>query len=288
MTSEQALANTIDADIEIKQVQIGKYLINYAKAGSGPPLLLIHGANIGWGMWYKNIGPLSKHFTVYAVDLPGAGRSTKLDYQFMVAEKDLYEPVEQFIEKLGLGKCNVIGASIGGWVALRLATNFPSKITKMVLVNSVGFANYMGISDRIIGYYPFAKLICRTVLKQKKDNKNIEKFIRGVFFDKEFNFGAQFMEYFYETMMESHNLLFISRLSRISRSLVMKDELRKIVTPTMVVWGIEDKVMPLKKNRENFGLIDNLVVEYLDSSGHFPSMEKSEDFNNKVLSFFSP
>ena len=77
MDTEKKLADSIDASIEIKQMDIGKHRINYAVAGQGPALLMIHGANFGWGMWYPNIPALAKHFTLYMIDLPGAGRSSR-------------------------------------------------------------------------------------------------------------------------------------------------------------------------------------------------------------------
>jgi len=76
MTTEQTLANSLGIELAIKQIPIGAHKINYLVAGKGEPLLLIHGANFGWGVWYPNIPELAKHFTVYAIDLPGAGHSS--------------------------------------------------------------------------------------------------------------------------------------------------------------------------------------------------------------------
>src|SRR3989344_8879229 len=111
MDTEKALADRLGIPYKIKKIKIGKYLINYfeagppaGEAGAGKPLVLIHGGNIGWGQWYPNIPELSKHFKIYAIDMPGAGRSSKLDYAKLSFEKDYFEILSKFLQKLNLKK----------------------------------------------------------------------------------------------------------------------------------------------------------------------------------------
>lgn len=285
MTYEEKLAQAIDADIKIKQIQIDKFLINYIVCGVGPPLLLIHGANIGWGMWFRNIKELSKNFTIYAIDLPGAGRSSKMDYSQLDPERDMLQIVNKIIDSLKLENFNILGASIGGWIALRIVMSHPEKINKVILSNSVGLANYMGLSDKIIGFYPFAKFISQTILRPVRNNKLVEKFLRGTFYNKKLFLPEEFIDYFYETMAASHNLLFISRLTQLTKRLILEDYLSKINNRTLIIWGENDQIMPLKKNLTNFNLIPNISVEIMEQSGHFPSIEQPDEFNKVVENF---
>jgi predicted nucleotidyltransferase len=64
--------------VKLEQVKIGEFVINYATAGKGLPIVLIHGGNIGWGQWYPNIPELARYFKVYALDLPGGGRRSRI------------------------------------------------------------------------------------------------------------------------------------------------------------------------------------------------------------------
>ena len=285
MDTEKKLATIIDANITIKNCEISGHKINYMVAGDGPPLLLIHGANFGWGMWYPNISELAKHFTVYAIDLPGAGRSSRIDYSKLDLERDFVGVVEQFINKLQLKDFHIIGSSAGGWLALKMALANPNKVNKIIIQNTVGFADYMGLFDKVIGFYPLARLVAKTALKPTRENKNIEKFLRGIFYNSNLDLKPEFIEYFYETMATSHNLLFISRMTALTKQFLLEDKLKEVKNKTLIVWGENDKIMPLRKNSHNFSLIPDVKIEIFSNVGHIPSLENSTMFNETTLSF---
>lgn len=281
------MADSIGVPIEIKETVIGAHTIRYVVAGKGEPLLLLHGANFGWGVWYPNIAEFAKYFTVYALDLPGAGRSSRVDYRTLDPEKDLWGVVERFVQERQFKKFSAIGCSVGGWLAMRLALRYPDRIQSLILENTVGFANYFNFSDKVIGFYPFAWLLTKTVLRPIRSNKRIEGFLRGIFYDKSLKLPPEFLEYFYETMATSHNLLFISRLAALNKKFVLKDKLPTIAAPVMIVWGVEDRIMPLAKNQENFSLLPKQKQVLVAGAGHVPSLEKPEQFNFEVLQFLN-
>src|SRR5687767_11503664 len=99
MKAEKSLLNKIGADAKLKDVKIGKFKLHYLEAGKGEPIVLIHGANIGWGQWHKNIDLLAKSFKVYALDLPGAGKSTRLVLKDQDIAKIYVESVHKFLKK---------------------------------------------------------------------------------------------------------------------------------------------------------------------------------------------
>lgn len=274
-------------DAKISQIQIGEHTINYLEAGAGEPLLLIHGANFGWGQWYKNIPALAKKFRVIAIDLPGAGRSSRIDYARLDPEKDFYEVVRGFIERLRLDNLQIVGVSMGGWVTLQIALKSHFHLKRIVVVNSVGFVDYMSASDLVIGLYPLASFIASTILRPKRNNKNIERFLRNIFFDKQLNLASEFINYFYETMSTSHNLLFISRLTALHKELSLESRLSLISIPTLIVWGSNDKIIPYKKNKENVSLIPAAKVCLIDNCGHIPPLEKEVEFNECLSEFLS-
>lgn len=150
-STEEGLRRTLCSDTKIYKSVINGYTINHLEAGEGEPLLLIHGANFGWGIWYPNIDYFSKYFKVFAIDLPGAGRSTKIDYRDLDLQRDFIEVVSEFIKNNIQGTLNIIGCSAGGWVAARIALLFPEKINKLVFLNTFGFVDYFSLSDLVIG-----------------------------------------------------------------------------------------------------------------------------------------
>ena len=197
-------------------------------------------------------------------------------------------PARQVIDKLNLDNISLVGSSAGGWVALRLALTMPERIDKLVLANSLGFTDYLSVSDRIIGIYPFAKLLSKTVFRPTQKNKNIEKLLRSVFADPTTPLRKEFIDYFYETMETSHNLLFISKMSgflKVKKEFKIAKHLPKIRNQTLVIWGKRCKFMPLEKARRNIALLPNAKLKVFPNIGHIPSLEKSAKFNEEVIQF---
>lgn len=288
--TERRLAQVTGTIVNFNVVPLGKYLINYVSAGQGQPLLLIHGGNIGWGQWYPNIKSLAKNFKVYALDLPGAGRSSRVDFGNIDLERDMVDTTEAFIKYINVKKIHLVGSSNGGWVTLKLAQRKLSMIDKLVLVDSLGFTEFMGVPDRILGIYPLAKFLSQTALKPVRTNKNIEKFLRNVFYNQNLDLAPQFIDYFYKTMETAHNLLFISRLSSffgVRPEFIMKHQLPKIKNHSLIIWGEYDKLMPVKYNQPQWRLLPNSRFEVIKNAGHIPSIEKSGEFNKLLVKFLS-
>jgi pimeloyl-ACP methyl ester carboxylesterase len=271
----------------LDKVEINGHLINYATAGSGEPLLLLHGGNIGWGQWYPNIPELAKHYRVYALDLPGAGRSSRIDFAKLDLNQDLVEVAEKFIALKGLRRSVVIGASAGGWIAAQLALRDPEIISKIVLVDAVGLSGHFSFTDRVLSFYRLMKFVSKTLLSPERENRRVEAFLRGAFFSAAHPLRQEFIEYFYETMRDSHNLLFISRLAQhvVKGDLALMPELPKIKSEALIVWGEQDRLMPLEKCQPNFSLLSRAKVSVIKNAGHMPSLEKPEEFNSAVIAF---
>jgi pimeloyl-ACP methyl ester carboxylesterase len=285
--TERALANTLGIPYEIKQETIMGHHINSIRCGGGRPLLLLHGANFGWGVWYPNIRYLAKRYTVYALDLPGSGRSSLVEYNSLDVERDVYHVVRAWVETQGLRDCTVIGCSVGGWIALKLALEVSAdRIRSVIVENTVGFADYMGRGDKMIGWYPLARTVARTILRTTPDNRrNIEKFLRGIFFDHDLAIRSEFLDYFFETQARSHNLLFISRMTACAEQFFLMEKLPSLMRPVLIAWGKEDRIMPFEKNKNGFSLIKGAEVVTIDRAGHIPSFEQPEAFHTAVDTF---
>ena len=283
---EEALAQTLGIPYQILTVKLAQCSLNYFVAGDGPTVLLLHGANFGWGVWHPNIVELSKHFKIIALDLPGAGRSQRIDYSNLEAE-ELLAVVEEFVTKLNINDFSVVGCSIGGWIGLKLALQLGQRVRAVVTENGVGFADYMSTADKVLANRTFASLLVRFILRPVRNNIRIELFLRGIFANKQMPLCNEFLEYFYETMASSHNLLFISRLSAISKTLVLQKSLPQLMQPVCVIWGASDHIMPLQKNQPYFNLIPNVQVIIYEKTGHIPSLESPDRFNADIIKFIT-
>lgn len=286
--AQQRLSKIIKTELKSESIQIGDYNINYVVVGKGTPILLLHGANIGWAQWYQNIGELAKHFKVYALDLPGAGGSTTVNFYKTDFEKDFVEVVDEFITSKGFKKLSIVGSSFGGWIALRLAMQKKPYIDKIVLSNPLGFTTHMPVRFRPVSFKPLAIFLSKTALRPDRKNKNLEKFMRDVFADKKLDLAPEFIDYFYELSKTSHNVLFISRLAHFKgmrKELFLGSGLGSVKTPIMLIWGKQDPLMPFSTIQSSIKLVPDLKLEVLEDIGHMPPVEDPTKFNKLTISF---
>lgn len=104
------------------------------RRGHGKPLLMIPGLGAGNWLWYRNVDKLTKHFEVIMPELRGSGRSDKPDQHYSISlfAKDLHG----LFEALSLSRVHILGASMGGFIAQRLAAKWPERVEKLILVST--------------------------------------------------------------------------------------------------------------------------------------------------------
>ncbi len=118
-----------------KELSVGEFTVNFGTAGSGEPLLLLHGSERqeSWRVW-EPILPLADTYRVIAPDLLGYGKSTKPgetpDHRVQA------RVMRDFVEKLGIKRLSLMGSGWGGQVALQFALEWTESVDAMVLVAS--------------------------------------------------------------------------------------------------------------------------------------------------------
>ena len=124
----------------MEHVDVGGSRIAYTRAGSGPPLVLLHGAPCDSRTWQWMLSDLSKDYTVLAWDAPGFGESSDIDDSWRA--KQFADALAGFIAALGLQRPHVVGHSFGTMVALSLFQHHPAVPASLVLVG--GYAGWAG------------------------------------------------------------------------------------------------------------------------------------------------
>ncbi len=285
---ERELADSIVPGASINKITVGDYEVNYAKIGTGYPVVLIHGANIGWGQWHLNIAELAKHFTVYAIDLPGSGGSTKINFSKLNMEKDFVNVVRSTLSSLNLRGYHFIGHSIGAWIGLKLAME--GSVNKMILVNPLGLIQYMPWQYRPIAIPLIAKIISRTVMKPSREN--MKNFLQSVLYGKH-NLSDTFIDYFYESVnkdMVTHPLMLISRLSgffKMKDELVLSGDFHMIKSSILVIAGDKDPLIPVNLVSQSILAMPNAHLEVFADTGHVALLEKFNRFNRIAVEFLN-
>ena len=124
--------------IQSFDLKIGERKAHYLKAGSGCPVVLLHGGASDSNDWTETMPALSQHYSLYAPDMLGYGQTDRDKSSYYLSE--FVDFTFEFIQKLGLDSMALVGHSLGGRVCLEIALQHPEKVRRLVLIDTVGFA----------------------------------------------------------------------------------------------------------------------------------------------------
>ena len=257
---------------------------NYAVAGSGPPVILIHGMGACHVTWYENIGPLSQHFTVYALDLPAHGDSenpsrgvfnTPAGAQF----------IRQFMDRLRIRRASLIGNSAGGGIAAMFAIGNPSRVERLVLVDSSGLGRPVAWFLRLTSVPLVGELLHLCT-------GNGEKTLISSIFHRPRPLKPEVSRQLLDTRNRWSTRMRVVQSIRSGvgllgtrKRLQLVERLRELEIPLLVVWGEHDRVLPVSHAYEAARELPNAVVHIMRDCGHWPHMERPQEFNRLVETF---
>jgi len=142
MSKPAAADSTAPHDIQKRRRPIEGGQIAWEEMGSGPPLLLLHGYGGTARWWTRNVRQLARRSRVYALDLPGFGRSRlRGPFRFDRAATLLL----QWMDAEGIGSANIVAHSMGGQLALLFAARYPAKVRSLVLLAPAGMPFSTGL-----------------------------------------------------------------------------------------------------------------------------------------------
>jgi pyruvate dehydrogenase E2 component (dihydrolipoamide acetyltransferase) len=251
-------------------VEVGSRNIQYLKVGEGPPVLLLHGFGGDINIWVFNQEALSEApRTVYALDLPGHGQSSK-----DVGEGDLdsfVDTVAGFMDVMGIEKAHLVGHSMGGGIAASFALAHPERVESLILIASAGLGEEIN-GDYIEGF------IAANRRREMKDVLGLlfadPDLVTRQLVNDELRFKR--MDGVDEALRTTADKLFPD-----GRQAGVPD-LSGVEVPMLVIWGSEDKVVPVSHS-EN--VPEHARVEVLDNTGHMPQMEAAGRVNRLIGAF---
>ncbi len=244
--------------------------------GSGPPLLLLH-ANPGDHHDYDAVVPaLAVRYRTLAVDWPGFGASPPPASPRSASAMWMAAVLEDLVHRLQLEPVILVGSSVGGYAAARLAIEHPERVRALVLVDSGGFTPY-NVLKRLFCWFKGSEFVSRRMAGRfakfylRRRNPLVEQIIA-------------------RTYAGQSNLARVAIDAAIWRSFLHPDhDLRqraaKIMAPTMLIWGREDPVLPVGTDAQAAQrCIPGARLVVLDT-GHEPFAEDPETFLAAVEPF---
>ncbi|PYL52454.1 MAG: 2-hydroxy-6-oxo-2-4-heptadienoate hydrolase [Verrucomicrobia bacterium] len=246
--------------------------IHYVEAGRGVPLILIHGLADDTTIWDPVIPRLAARFRVIALDQIGFGRSDKplLNYRISTFVDFLHG----FMSELKIERASLIGNSLGSWVAAAYALEHPERIERLVLSDAAGYAALVKTMD--------ARAMSALRLASREDIRYL-----GALTFRDARFYRDIDAIFKQRMTAGDNYTVGQFLESMVRGDdVLDNRLRMINRPTLVIWGRDDKLIPLSFGERFHQEIANSQLQIIDNCGHMPQLECPTEFSAAVLQFF--
>jgi pimeloyl-ACP methyl ester carboxylesterase len=242
-------------------------------AGEGPPLVLLHGLGGSSANWALLAPRLAERHRVVLVDLPGHGRSGPLPAAPGIGP--YADRVALLLERLGLGAAVVVGHSLGGLVALRLAARHPGSVRGLVLAAPAGIASGTRAAERALAFVgwvqpgrrisPHWRVVARSGA--------LRRIVFGRWFaaDPE-TLGTDAVE----ALLGEIHLHTDTRSA--SRALTADDprlDLHEVRCPALVLWGAEDRQLPVD-DAFDYARRLRAPLRVIADCGHLPIVERPE------------
>lgn len=254
---------------------------NYIKAGSGDPLILIHGSGPGvtaFANWRGVIRDFAEHFTCYAPDTLGFGFT---DFPDDIAGFNMDRWVTHlvgFMDALGIGKAHVIGNSYGGALALAVATRHAERIGGIVLMGSAGRSEFRmtkGLED-VWGYEPSVENMRKLMQTFAHDPALVKDEIVRSRYEASIRPGVH----------EKYTSLFPEPRQRWLDELATSDEaLREMTQSVLIIHGREDVIVPVECSIAFHKIVPNSELHVFGNCGHWTQIEKRDRFVEIVIPF---
>jgi len=252
--------------------------VHYVEAGTGSPILLIHGWNGSTFDMRYTIAELSRQYRVIAPDLLGYGYSARPpDGDYSLAGQAAF--VISLMDRLGIQRASVLGHSMGGAIAMQLALRHPERIDRLILVASATAHEMM--RGRTIGLLARPIVPLATLLFVRESM--VQRGLRRAVHDPEFVTPEVLEGHYRPLRMKGH-----MRASMLQLSDRRKDppfDAREIRQPTLIIWGEHDRVVPLARGLELAEQIPNAQLAIIRSAGHLVLEEQPVECARALLPF---
>ena len=255
-----------------KTITVFGQAIHYFDMGSGPVVVLLHGLGSRKDDWLPVLEPMAQKYRLLVPDQIGFGKSDKplLDYSVQTYVDFLNE----FLRQLKVEKASLVGESLGGWIAGLYVAEMGEgahlvPVEKLVLVDAAGLKQDKPIPE----LNPSSLTAMRGLME-------------AVFYDTSWLNEDALRKIFTDKLAVKDSYTVRSFLGNPAREKErLDDRLASIKAPTLVVWGKQDKLLPIASGERYAAGIAGAKFVSFEKCGHVPPMEKTEEFLAAVMAF---
>jgi 2-hydroxymuconate-semialdehyde hydrolase len=262
-------------------IDAGGIQTSYLEAGAGDPVVMLHGSGPGvsaMANWQHNTGALSQRFHVLAPDIVGFGATERPD-DISYSLRTWTDHIWAFLDAHGIEKTAIVGNSLGGRIALQMATDSPDRITKMVLMGTPGVGMTLTEGLAALRAYQPSHAAMRDLLRNyfAVDPTMITDDLVATRYEASVADGAY----------EAYRAMFFDPRHAGSELGITAEEVRAIDTPALLVHGREDKVVPMQVSVTMLGLLPNADLHVFSACGHWTQIERADEFSALVADYLA-
>jgi pimeloyl-ACP methyl ester carboxylesterase len=237
------------------EARVEGWPVRYEAAGQGEPVILVHGLSGSTRWWSRNVQAIAERHRVYLVDLPGFGKMRRSRRRFILAEAADW--LSEWMGAVGLERAHLVGHSMGGYICLHLAASRPEAVRRLVLVAPAGVPS----GQSMVGYL-------------------------GPLLEAALYATPSFLPVLVRDALRTGP----ATLWRAARDILagdVREDLRRIRAPTLLIWGERDTLVPPAIGDLLRGEIPGSRLLVLERAAHVPMFDRPKEFNAALLSFLA-
>ena len=275
----------IDWRAHQRWLSVGGHRVNVIDLGDGPAMLFIHGLAGSWHNWLENLPHFARSHRVVAIDLPGFGYSEMPGDEVSISgyAKGLLDLFDQ----LDVERAAVVGNSMGGFIGAEMALVAPERVSRLVLVagavlwNERRRARPLTTLTRITQAYS-AALATRWRRAGRRPR------LRELSFHQVARHPRRFpAPLAYEQLVHVGSREGFAAALHALHSYSLRDRLPEISCPTLLVWGSDDRLVPLRQAHDLAQAIPDARMVTFEDTGHIPQLERPARFNSLLEEFLA-
>jgi pimeloyl-ACP methyl ester carboxylesterase len=263
--------------------------VNVIDMGKGPAIVFVHGLSGSWPNWLEQLPSFAQDHRVIAMDLPGFGHSPMPRERITISE--YARILDSLLETLGVSAATLVGNSMGGFVSAELAIAFPQRVERLVLVSAAGISTYRHRDVERIE--PYLRRLAPIVAvytgwtAARSDWVSRRRGLRNLTLGMIARHPGRLPAPLAAEQLRGAGKPGFMQALRANIDYPVRERLPEIACPTLIVWGAEDKVIPVADASVFEELIPNSRKVIFQDTGHVAMLERPASFNRLLADFMN-
>lgn len=250
------------------------------RAGDGEHVVLLHGTSGHLEAFVRNVPALAHRYTVHALDMLGHGYTGTPGGDLRIPR--YVRHVLDYLDSRGIARAHLVGESLGGWVAGRIAADHPDRVGHLVLVAPGGTVANPAVMDRI----RTSTRAAVTSDDRELTRRRLELLMHDpVHVDDELVDVRHAIYHRPQFVANIDHLLCLQEMSKRTEDLLTEEQMGRIGAPTLIVWGAQNPFGDVPEAQRMSTCIAGSTLEIFGECGHWPQHEHADRFNDLVRAF---